>query len=154
MYWNRHTKFNLIIGYTFIYLSELIANAYILNQTPTQNELSTKEKEKKASLVAQMVKNLPALRETWVRFLDWEDPLEERMAIHSSILAWRIPMYRRTWQAAVHGVTKRWTRATKHASKKKENLAMASGKIHDKLLSNGIKCSGWYFAVDVSNLKK
>ena len=43
------------------------------------------------SLVAQMVKNLPAMRETWVWPLGWEDPLEEGMATHSSILAWRIP---------------------------------------------------------------
>ena len=44
-----------------------------------------------ASLVAQLVKNPPALRETWVRFLDWEDPLEKAMATHSDILAQRIP---------------------------------------------------------------
>ena len=44
-----------------------------------------------ASLIAQMVNNLPAMRETWVRLLAWEDPLEEGMATHSSILAWRIP---------------------------------------------------------------
>ena len=44
-----------------------------------------------ASLVAQMVKNLPAMQEAWVRSLDWEDPLEEGMATHSSILTWRIP---------------------------------------------------------------
>ena len=43
------------------------------------------------SLVAQMVKCLPAMRETWVRFLGWEDPLEKEMAIHSSTLAWKIP---------------------------------------------------------------
>ena len=43
-------------------------------------------------LVAQTVKNLPAMRETWVPSLGWEDPLEKRMATHSSILAWRIPM--------------------------------------------------------------
>ena len=49
------------------------------------------EKEGKASLVAQLVKNLPAMRETWVWFLGREDPLEEGMATHSSILAWRIP---------------------------------------------------------------
>ena len=41
--------------------------------------------------MAQKVKNLPTLQETWARFLDWEDPLEKGMAIHSSILAWRIP---------------------------------------------------------------
>ena len=44
-----------------------------------------------ASLIAQSVKNLPAMQETWVRSLDQEDPLEKEMATHSSILAWRIP---------------------------------------------------------------
>ena len=44
-----------------------------------------------ASLVAQKVKNLPAMWTTWVRSLGWEDPLEEGMATHSCILAWRIP---------------------------------------------------------------
>ena len=44
-----------------------------------------------ASLVAQMVKNQPAMRETWLPSLGWEDPLEEGMATHSTILAWRIP---------------------------------------------------------------
>ena len=43
------------------------------------------------SVVAQMVKNLPAMQETWARSLGWEDLLEEGMATHSSILAWRIP---------------------------------------------------------------
>ena len=47
-----------------------------------------------ASLVAQSVKNLPAMQETWVRFLDQEDPLEKEMATHPSILAWRIPWTR------------------------------------------------------------
>ena len=44
-----------------------------------------------ASLVAQLVKNLPAVQETWIQSLGWEDPLEKRKATHSSILAWRIP---------------------------------------------------------------
>ena len=44
-----------------------------------------------ASLVAQLIKNLPAMWETWVRSLGWEDPLEKGKATHSSILAWRIP---------------------------------------------------------------
>ena len=44
-----------------------------------------------ASLVAQLVKNLPAMRETWVQSLCWEDPLEKGKATHSNILAWRIP---------------------------------------------------------------
>ena len=60
----------------------------------------------RASLVAQSVKNLPAMQETWVWSLGWEDPLEEGIATHSSILAWRIPMDRGTQQAAVHGVRK------------------------------------------------
>ena len=53
-----------------------------------------------------MVKTLPALQETWVRSLGWEDPLEEGMATHSSILAWRIPMDRGAWQATVCGSVK------------------------------------------------
>ena len=57
-----------------------------------------------ASLVTQMVKNLPAMWETWVQSLGWEDPLKEGMATHSSILAWRTPMDRGAWQATVHGV--------------------------------------------------
>ena len=44
-----------------------------------------------SSLVAQMVKHLPTMRETWVRSLGWEDPLEKEMATHSSTLAWKIP---------------------------------------------------------------
>ena len=58
-----------------------------------------------ASLAAQMVKNPPAMWETWLRSLGWEDPLEEGTATHSSILAQRIPTDREAWQAAVHGVT-------------------------------------------------
>ena len=45
----------------------------------------------KNRMIAQLVKNLPAMQETLVRFLDWEDPLEKEMATHSSIRAWRIP---------------------------------------------------------------
>ena len=63
-----------------------------------------------ASLVAQMVKNPPAVRETWVQSLGWEDPLEEDMATHSSILAWKIPMDRGAWRATVHRIAKSWTR--------------------------------------------
>ena len=57
-----------------------------------------------------MLKNLPAVRETWVQSLVWEDPLEQGMTTHSSILAWRIPIDRGAWQAVVHGVAKTWTR--------------------------------------------
>ena len=48
-----------------------------------------------ASLVAQLVKNLPAILETWVQSLGWEDPLEKEMATHSGILAWEIPLGQR-----------------------------------------------------------
>jgi len=68
-----------------------------------------KESTLHPSLVAQMVKNPPAMRENWVQSLGWEDPLEEGMATDSSILAWRIFMDRRAWQATVHGVAKSWT---------------------------------------------
>ena len=60
-----------------------------------------------AFLIAQLVKNLPAMQETWVQSLGWEDPLEEGKAAHSSILAWRIPMDKGAWRATVHGVAKR-----------------------------------------------
>ena len=51
-----------------------------------------------------MVKNLPAMQEIWVQSLGWEDSLEEGMATHSSILAWRVPMDKGVWRATVHGV--------------------------------------------------
>ena len=58
-----------------------------------------------ASLVAPTVKNPPAVWEIWVRSLGQENPLEEGMAIHSSITAWRIPLDRGAWQTTIHGVT-------------------------------------------------
>ena len=54
------------------------------------------------TLGAQMVKNTPAMWETWVRSLGWEDALEEGRATHSSILVWRIPIDREAWQATYH----------------------------------------------------
>ena len=71
-------------------------------------------------LVAQMVKNLPVIQETWVQFLGWEDPLEECMATHFSILAWRIRWTEESGKlqsmglqrVAVHGVANDW--AIKH----------------------------------------
>ena len=65
--------------------------------------------KEEASVVAQMVKNLPEMQETWVQSLGWEDPLEKEMATHSSILTWK-PMKRVAWQAMVHGVAKNQTR--------------------------------------------
>ena len=64
--------------------------------------------EPRASLVAQMVKNPPARWETWVWSLGWEDSLEEGMATHSSIIAYRIPMNRGAWWATVHEFAKSW----------------------------------------------
>ena len=60
------------------------------------------------SLVAQMVKSLPAVRETWVQSLSWEDPLEEGMATHSRILAWRIPWTEESG-GLQSGIVKDWT---------------------------------------------
>ena len=62
--------------------------------------------KQKASLVAQMVKDLPAIQETWLQSLGQEDSLEKGMAAHSSILAWRIPMDKGAWPGMVHGVAK------------------------------------------------
>ena len=63
--------------------------------------------DQRASLVAQLVKNLPAMWEMWVQSLGWEDPQEEGKANHSSILAWRI-----SW-TTVHGVPKSQTQLRK-----------------------------------------
>ena len=68
------------------------------------------------SLAAQLIKNPPAMWETWVQSLGWEDPLEEGMAIHSSILLWRVPMDSVAWWATVHGITELDT--TEHISTK------------------------------------
>ena len=68
-----------------------------------------------AFLVAQMVKNLPAMCKTWVRSLGWEHPLEKGMATNSSIVAWRIPMDSRAWQATIHGVAKNQTQLSDEA---------------------------------------
>ena len=62
-----------------------------------------------ASLVAQLVKKPPPMEETWIQSLGWEDPLQEGMETHSSILAWRIPIDRGAWWATVHGVAKSQT---------------------------------------------
>ena len=60
-------------------------------------------------LLAQMVKNLPAMQVTWVQSLSQENPLEKETATHSSTIAWEIPIDKGAWQATAHGVTKSWT---------------------------------------------
>ena len=66
------------------------------------------------SLVAQTVKRPPTMWETRVQFLGQEDLLEKETAIHSSILAWKIPWTRGSWRATIHGVTKSQTQLTTH----------------------------------------
>ena len=61
-----------------------------------------------------MVKGLPTMWETQVRYLGQEDPLEKEMATHSSILAWKNPMDRGVWWVTVHGVRKSQTRLRDH----------------------------------------
>ena len=85
-----------------------------------------------ASLVAQMVKNPPAMWETWVQSLGWEDPLEEGMATHSSILAWRIPRDRGAWRATVHRVAKSPTQVRlsvkqRQTHRRREQTVVAKG---------------------------
>ena len=63
----------------------------------------------RASLVAQLVKNLPATRETWVQSLAWEDALEEEMATHPGILAWRIPWTEELGRLQTSSDHKSWT---------------------------------------------
>ena len=62
-----------------------------------------------AFLVVQMVKNLPAVRETWVQSLGQEDPLEKGMTTHSSILAWRIPWTEEPGRLQCMGSLNSWT---------------------------------------------
>ena len=100
-------------------VDQLVKNLSVMQETPVQflgwgvppgERIGYPLQDSWASLVAQMVKDQPAVWETWVQFLDWEDPLEEGMVTHSSILAWGIPMDRGAWRAAVHEVAKSWTR--------------------------------------------
>ena len=76
-------------------VAQLVKNPPAMQETPVFDSWVEKIRWRRdyswASLVAQMVNNQPAMRETWVRSLGQEDPLEEGMATHFSILTWRIP---------------------------------------------------------------
>ena len=81
-----------------------IPNDKLYHKIENRFTLKVLLKRKWASLMAQLVKNPPALQETWVWSLGWEDLQKNGMATHSSILAWRIPLNRGAWRATVHGV--------------------------------------------------
>ena len=85
-----------------------------------------------ASPVAQMVKNLPAMRDTWVWSLGWKDSLEEGMTTHSSVHAWRIAMDKET-QATVHGVAKSQTRLSDEARTHTRTHARTHAHTHTRL---------------------
>ena len=70
-----------------------------------------------------MVKNLPVIQETRVQSLGGEDPLEEEMATHPSILAWKIPWTRGAWWAIVHGLTESYIRVTEHSTNAVQPIA-------------------------------
>ena len=76
-----------------------------------------------ASLVAQLVKNPPAMRETWVQSLGWGDSLEKGKATHSSIMTWRIP-----W-TTVHGVTKNQTQLSDFQGETQFKMMMLVGPV-------------------------
>ena len=89
------------------------------------------------------VKNPPAMQETWVQSLGWEDALEEGTATHSSMLAWRIPTDRGAWWTTVHGVAKSWTRLTdwtelNWTESSRRNMSLLAGDIRDVDLIPGL----------------
>ena len=91
-----------------------------------------------------MVKNSPAMRETWVWSLGWEDPLEEGMTSRSSILAWSIPMDRGAWRATVHGVAKSWTRLSDWTEQNCDNISMYVFTESHSVMSDSLRSHGLY----------
>ena len=102
----KHQVFHLPSLFVPKEIHVFLANSFSLAQREKIRSLLLPSSIRGASLAAQMVKNLPAMQETQVQSLGWEDSLEEGVATHSSILAWRIPMDRGAWRAIVHGFTK------------------------------------------------
>ena len=87
------------------YMFPLLGHSGKDKTVETENRLGV-ARDWRASLVAQRLKHLPAMWETWVRSLGQEDPLEKEMATHSSILAWRIPWTEEPGRLPVHGIAK------------------------------------------------
>ena len=106
-----------------------------------------------ASLVAQLVKNLPAMWETWVRSLDWEDALEKGKATHSSILAWRIPwtvssfglfaLYLTLWTVALPGSSVHGDSPGKNTGL--SNLSLLQGTVPTQGSNPGLLHCRWIF---------
>ena len=88
-----------------------------------------------ASLVAQRLKRLPAVWETWVRSLGREDPLEKEMATHSSILAWRIP-----WTEEPGGLPSMWSQRVRHDSVTKQQSLKNTVNLSEQITP---KCSSF-----------
>ena len=95
--------------------------------------------------MVQTVKNLPAIQETWVRSLGWEDSLEEGMATHSSILAWRIPRDRGTWW----GHKELDMTVTKHSTTQKEKKEKRPEKIPEEITVEYFPSMGKEIAIQV-----
>ena len=84
-----------------------------------------------ASLVAQTVKHLPAMRETQVLSLDWEDPLEKKMATHSSILAWKLP-----WTEEPGRLQSKWGHKESDTTERRHFTSSLHASVHSHLKSN------------------
>ena len=86
-----HLRQKWIIGKLILKTHTFKISKYAFNNTLFKEKIIWILEKTGASLVAQMVKNLPAMQNIWVLSLGWDDPLEKEMATHSSILVWRIP---------------------------------------------------------------
>ena len=92
--WVRWSRASWLLLFSHSVISDSVTPWTAAHQAPlsfTVFRIRLRFTSTRASLVAQLVKNLPAMPESWVRSLGWEDPLEKGKATHCSILAWRIP---------------------------------------------------------------